>query len=88
MVTPHPARACLPPTQANKDWVKTLTDRLDEEKGRLSATGVYAVLTATSGTVNIWWRGLGLGLGLGLGVGSGLGSVCRSTVLVYIMPAR
>lgn len=42
--------------KANEDWVKTLTDKLDEEKGRVSATGVYASLTATSGTVNIWWR--------------------------------
>ena len=50
-----PACYCMHPTQANEDWVKTLTDSLDKEKGRLSATGVYATRTATSGTVNIWW---------------------------------
>ena len=41
--------------KANQDWVKTLTDKLDKEKGRISATGVFATLTETSGTVNIWW---------------------------------
>jgi len=53
-----PLNTTWPPLEylkANEVWVKTLTDKLDEEKGRLSATGVYATLTATSGTVNIWW---------------------------------
>eukprot|EP00964_Phaeocystis_antarctica_P061553 scaffold36795_cov63-Phaeocystis_antarctica.AAC.6 len=52
-----PLNTTWPPLEylkANEVWVKSLTDKLDEEKGRLSATGVYATLTATSGTVNIW----------------------------------